>query len=490
MNDVELRDGLFQLFPPEAGGDWGDVLRRAATPRRSLRRLTLLVAAVLLAVVAVGSALALSGRLGGLFHGTPVKDLTPRERFLLSELDMNGKVELIARRGSTAFYVIRRQDGRRCYSIGDIRTNLTPAQREVRTRFGATGCIDPRVFPSRAVPVLDYSFYTYRPGDAEARLGGLQGFAADPVDRIAIIGRNKQIVFTVPVRRNVYTAGKRAFWGARGIAALDRDGKVLWAQCRAIGRSPAPQFPSGGCGKYKNSPAPSLPPLPAPKKRAKQSGPVVVQRGTGDGVNVVVRGAEIQANFEAISAEKRRLLVYKDGRIVIGCFKLITIAGTTNASGVYVTEPFTTIVRVRPYGARSAPFDGCTASGTYGHSWNDAHGTHDLVEVALTAKGRRFLTERAAARDIAWLARSRVFHDIRYASQPLSARVVAPRLAHRVVPLSASSGTPPVGRLGLWLGPNRQIVLVERAPTGRRLYLELRHGVIYRTNLAGLTGVI
>src|SRR6266542_7071981 len=103
MNEIQLRDRLFDLFPPAKDADWDDVLLRAK-PLRSLRRLTLLVAVALLATLAVGSALALSGRLGGLFHGTPVNDLTPRERFLLSEFDMSGKVELIATRNSTAFY--------------------------------------------------------------------------------------------------------------------------------------------------------------------------------------------------------------------------------------------------------------------------------------------------------------------------------------------------------------------------------------------------
>jgi hypothetical protein len=490
MNEIQLRDVLFEVFPPEADSDWDDVLRRAKRPSSSMRRLTLLVAAALLAVLAVGSALALSGRLGGLFHGTPVNDVTPRERFLLSQFDMNGKVELIAKRNSRAFYVIRRSDGRLCYSIGDIRKNLTPAQAEARMRFGGGSCIDPRFFPSKAVPVLDFSFYSYRPGDAESRLAGLQGFAADPVARVGVIGRDNRIVFSVPVENNVYTAGKKRIAGARGIVALDKDRKVLWVQCTAIGRSPAPQFPSGGCGKYKNTPPPNLPPVTQPTKPTKPSGPVVIQRGSGDGVSVVVRGAEIEANFAGISSEKRRLLVYKDGRIVIGCFKLVTVGRSRSASGTYVSRPFTTIVRFRPYRAESAPFDGCTATGTYGHSWNDARGTPDLVEIPLTLRGRRFLAERAVARDIAWLARARIFRDIRYAQQPLSTADVAHRLGSHVEPLASPNATPPTGKLGIWLGDARHIVLVERATTGRRLYLELRHGVKYRTNLLGLTQVL
>jgi hypothetical protein len=493
VNDVRLRDRLFELFPPESDGDWDDVLRRSALPSRSLRRLSLLVAAALFAVLVVGSALAVSGRLGDLFRGTPVEDLTPREQFMLSEFDMKGKVELLAQRGSTAFYVIRRKERGLCYFVGEVRRNLTPAQRAMRTRFGSGGCVDPRVFPSRAVPVLDHSFYSYRRGDSEARLGGLRGFAADPVARIGVIGRDKRIVFSVPVEGNVYSAGKKGIAGARGIVALDEDGKVLWVQCTAIGRSPSPHFPSGGCGKYKNSRPPKLPRTPRPRRPPTPQRPVVVQRGSADGVRVVVRGAQIEADFAGISAEKRRLLVYKNGGIVIGCFKLVTVGGTTNASGVYVTRPFTTIVRVRPwspYAARTAPFDGCTASGRFGHRWNDPHGTHDLVEIPLTAKGRRFFAERAVARDIAWLARARVFKAVRYAQRPFTSGSAAAYLAERVDPLTGPSGTPAVGRLGIWLGPGRRIVLVERAPTGRRLFLELRRGVIYRTNLIGLAGVL
>jgi hypothetical protein len=491
VNEIQLREGLFELLPPVSDPDWNDVLARAASRPQRSRRLLPLLLVLLAAVLAVGSALALSGRLNGLLRGTPVNDLTPRERFVLSELDMNGKVELIARRGQQGFYVIRRSDGRRCYTIGDVRTNLTPAQRALRFRFGGGGCLDPRVFPSRAMPVLNYSFYSYRPGDRFAKLAGLQGFAADPVDRIGVIGPNKEIVLTVPVRENVFTAGKRGFPGARGIVALDHGGKVLWVQCTAIGGSPAPQFPSGGCGKYKNSPPPKVPSsIPPAQKPAKSSGPVVVQRGSAEGVRVVVRGAEIDADFSGIAPAKRRLLVFKDGRITIGCFKLVTVGASRTASGTYVSIPFTTILHVRPYRSQSAPFDGCTATGRYGHSWNDAHGTHDLIEIPLTARGRRYFAERAVARDIAWLARARVFKVIRYARDTLSTTAVVARLGPHAVPLSDPAGTPPSGKLGVWSGGDRRVVLVERAPTGRRFFLELRRGILYRTNLIGLTQVL
>ena len=186
-------------------------------------------------------------------------------------------------------------------------------------------------------------------------------------------------MFSIPVEDNVYTGGNRGIAGARGIVALDKDGKVLWVQCTAFATAPDPHFPSGGCGTYKNSPPPPPPP----------SSPV-----NGDGVTVIVRGAEVEARFHGISRETRQLLeASKQGRISLGCFKLVTFSGKSYSRGVGVYSPFSTIVRVRPYRGQTAPFDGCTATGMYGHSWNDAHGTHDAVEVPLTARARwRFET--------------------------------------------------------------------------------------------------
>jgi hypothetical protein len=496
MNEIQVRDLLFEMLPPEADSDWGDVLDRVGRRSSSFRRLTLLVAVALFAVLAVGSALALSGRLSGLLHGTPVKDLTPRERFLMSEFDMKGKAELIAERGSTAFYVIRRPGGRLCYSVGENRKNLTPAQREGRFRFGGADCIDSRIFPSRPMPVLSHPFFSYRSGDSEARMGGLNGFAADPVAGVGVIGPDNGIAFTIPVQENVFSAGKRTIAGGRGIIALGKGGDVLWVQCFAMARpSVGPQFPSGGCGKYKNSPSPNLPPAkPSPTATpTRPSGPLVVQRGSSDGVNVLIRGSKIEANFEHVSAQTRRLLVNKDGGVVLGCFGLVKVGGTLNSSGTYYTEPFATVIRIGgqvPLGsgavAPTAPFDGCTTMGTYGHTWNDAHGTHDTIEIPLTPRARRFFADRATARDIAWLARARVFHNIRYARQPLTSDEVARRLGTHLVSLRSPKATPPIGKLGIWVGEPGHIVLVERATTGRRLYLELRRGVQYRTNLLGL----
>ena len=485
MNDVELRDGLFRLFPPEAGGDWDDVLRRAAIPTRRLRRVLLPIVVLLVAVLTVGSALALTGHLGGLLHGTPVKDLTPNERFVLSELGASGKVELLATHGSRSFYLIRKRGGGLCYAVGSKLRRLTPAQIEERSRFGTMGCLAKGVFPSRSMPVLDFSYYRLRRGEhLPGTLVGLEGFAADPVRKIGVIGPGNEIAFTATVEHNVYSAESAEVSGARGIVAFDDHDKPLWVQCHE----------RRGCGRYKSSPPPVLPPS-AKRVPRRPRVRTPLQRGSGDGVSVIIRGSLIEADLSQISPQLRKLLTTKRGEIGIGCFKFVRVAGKTFSRGVGVSRPFASVVGgdlgAPPWGPDfAAPFDGCTITGMYGHTWNDAHGFHDAVEIPLTPAGRRYFVERAVARDIAWLARARVFHDVRYARQPLSAAAVARRLAPRVVPMRGPSEAPPVGRLGLWIGPSRRVVLVERAPTGRRFYLELRRGVIYRTNLGDLTGVI
>jgi hypothetical protein len=59
----------------------------------------------------------------------------------------------------------------------------------------------------------------------------------------------------------------------------------------------------------------------------------------------------------------------------------------------------------------------------------------------------------------------------------------ASRLGPHVVALEGPGSTPPLGKLGIWVGPRRRIMLVERTPTGRRFYFDLRRGLMYRTNL-------
>jgi hypothetical protein len=116
------------------------------------------------------------------------------------------------------------------------------------------------------------------------------------------------------------------------------------------------------------------------------------------------------------------------------------------------------------------------------------------VEVPLTERGRRFFTERAAARDLAYFVRSPRIKALRRALKrnagaalPLS-REVARRFPSRVVALPSATALPPGGRIGVWSDGKRRLVAT-RAVGGRRLFVELRSGRIGRHNLEQLAFV-
>lgn len=211
MSTDALRAELRRLLDVDhAPADWDDVLRRAGE-RRPLRRrrVVLALVAAIVIVLVTGSALALSGRLGGLLRGTPVRDLSPLERFFLEDLPGKGAtVELVATHGDRAFYVLRRRGGGVCYAVGRVGVRLTPAQAERQTRFGALGCTPRSLFPSRLVPVLDFSVYAGRFG-TPAHLVRLEGFAADPARRVGVIGPGNRVFFSAPVTRTRIRAGPR-----------------------------------------------------------------------------------------------------------------------------------------------------------------------------------------------------------------------------------------------------------------------------------------
>ena len=109
-------------------------------------------------------------------------------------------------------------------------------------------------------------------------------------------------------------------------------------------------------------------------------------------------------------------------------------------------------------------------------------------------RGRRFFTERGAARDLAYFVRSPRIKALRRElkrdpSAVLPAAVeLARRFSSRVMPLSSAADLPPAGRIGVWTDRKRRLVAT-RAVGGRRLFVELRSGRIIRHNLEELAFV-
>lgn len=481
MSVDTLRRELRRLLDvDEARPDWGEVLRRAGVGRSGRRRRVGLALVAAAAVVLVaGSALALSGRLDGLLRGTPVRDLTPLERFFLSDTGVAGThVERLATRDGRAFYVIRGRHGI-CYAVGAAHERLTPAQAERRTRFGALGCTPRSIFPSRLVPILDFSVYAGMFG-GQPHLTRLEGFADGRVARVGAIGSRNTVFYSARAAANVYVGADPPPEPVRGLVAFDASDRVLYVAC----------MHRGGCGKYRSTP----PPKTRPSRATQPFRPAhpVSQHGGAAGARVDVRGVDVTLRLSGVDPRVRRLLRSRRGDVVVSCFKFVRIAGRRFTRGVGVARPVAPVVALSlaTPGARfAAPFDGCSAAGTYGHRWNDAHGTHDALEIPLTGRGRRYFAERATARDLAWLVRSLAFQRVRYHRGATAAAALAASLP-RVVALRSAAATPPAGRIGLWIGRRGRLLVVERAPTGRRLWIELRGSRVWRSNLGDLATLL
>ena len=140
----------------------------------------------------------------------------------------------------------------------------------------------------------------------------------------------------------------------------------------------------------------------------------------------------------------------------------------------------------------SPPYDFCEVSGTYGRYWNDEEGPREVVEVPFTTIGRRYLDERATARDLAYWVRTKKLHRIRLAihrgQRGPSARELVRIFGTRLVPLESRDGAAPKGKVGVWTD-GKIIVASELTPAGRRLYVTVRGVRIGATNIRDLAFV-
>lgn len=481
--DLELREAFRVADARLAAPDWGDVLARAERARRR-RSLILLAIAAAVLTAGIGSALAVAGGLG-LLGGTPVR-LTPVDRWILSGVDGSDVygVRRIATRVGVSFYVARRADGSTCYGIGPARP-LTPAQVQLGYRFEAFSCVyhsfaEPQ-FPSRSVPILDFSRYRpptmreLRPPRRPMELARVIGFAADPVTKVAVTGSKNQILYSLPVRGNVYSG--RPPSGGRGIVAFGRRGKVL--ACLA----------PDGCGKYtpplaSSASGSTLQPSPFPGSPAASA---ARQWRSVEDASVTVDGTDVTVRIRSLSRLDRWRLRSGDHEITVTCVRLVDYGGRWIASASGTKALLARTIRVAINGQWVVPpFDGCSVSGRAQPRWSSLGGTHDPLEFAFTRRGRRYFADRAVARDLTTLATDERLHGVRYSAAMPSASTVAASLGSRVVALRDATATPPLGKIGVWTNRRRRLVLVERSATGRRLYVDYRNGVIWRTDLAGL----
>jgi len=255
----------------------------------------------------------------------------------------------------------------------------------------------------------------------------------------------------------------------RAIALYVKDGTGRTLATQRFAYEPRRPIHVGPMPKGKYVP-PSLP----TRSNVPPSEPI--QRGTGNGVSVTA-GANGVVLFDAsrIDPHVRTLI----GRSVgAGCFKLTREFGIFDARELVFSGRFASAFAVRIFGL-SHPWDGCEIQGSYGHRWPDRNGSHSAVEIALTDKGRRYFIDRAAARDLALFVRMAKMQRIRKLT---GAKLIAALAPYPIVRLPSAGATPPLAKIGF--APTTDgVTFVERSPTGRRFYVEIRHRRIVHKNV-------
>ena len=106
-------------------------------------------------------------------------------------------------------------------------------------------------------------------------------------------------------------------------------------------------------------------------------------------------------------------------------------------------------------------------------TWPDRLHNHAAVEIPLTAKGREFFADRAAARDLALFVRSRRMHELRKESATQAktdiSRAYGKQLAHSPIKITVVDAI--------------TLQFTERSSTGKSFAVTVRNGRISKQNL-------
>jgi hypothetical protein len=203
------------------------------------------------------------------------------------------------------------------------------------------------------------------------------------------------------------------------------------------------------------------------------------QHGSAQGVGVTVsRTGKAVFDLRRIEPTPRRLLGGPSG-LMYGCLRVTVRHGRWVSSG-YERSGRLRKRLVLPGSRLLPPFDGCELGGLYGHRWDDAFGTRNAVEIWLTARGRHFFNDRAAARDLAYFVRSGQAQRIRLSDDPrppLAALVERYRHRRRFVELTSPNGQVPEDAIGFWIGAET-IVFATTSSTRKRFYVVARRGTL------------
>lgn len=295
------------------------------------------------------------------------------------------------------------------------------------------------------------------------------GIAADQVAAVAVVDEAGNEVELTAVVNNVFTFHGPFPKGFLRLAAFDGQGNRL--------------EPRPAQGEHQAPPPGLFGPRVSRVKPTRLG--VVAQRGSSEGVTVSV-GRNATVVFEGAARDDLTARALQRGRVGFHCF-VVTGQNLRNTKGTWIYARWRPPVAFRVNGLEP-PFDGCDIQGTYGHRWRDRYGTHSLVEVSFTDRGRRYFADRATARDLALFVRSRTTRELRKLTGPPLIAALRRAYGDKITILASSDRFAPIGQVGVYVdGP--RTVFSERSSIGHRLYVELENGRIVDENLRGLAFV-
>jgi hypothetical protein len=220
---------------------------------------------------------------------------------------------------------------------------------------------------------------------------------------------------------------------------------------------------------------PPHPPANGPKQRGLPTTPPIapsqpLQRGAADGFAVVAgHNGAVEFTQTGTTPILKQLVGQSAG---YACFRLTKEFGIFTVRDSGFGGRFAPKVGVQ-FGGVGTPFDGCEVQASIGRRWPDPLGGHAAVEIPLTTAGRRFFTDRAAARDLALFVRSRRMHQLRKEPAAQAKRDIEAAYGHQLTrsPIRISVTNPTTLRF------------TETSPTGRRFHVTIKNGRISSQNL-------
>lgn len=179
------------------------------------------------------------GQLLGLSNsGTPVPtgQIPSQQLSALESVGFpTGTVRLLAHRASVSFYAAKTPAGSYCFAIG-LRAQTTPSIDALACQGGTIGS-----FPSATDPVADFS--ALNAATTTTYVTTLAGFATDKVARVGVVDASGKLIYSTPVKQNVYAANDVPQMALSAIVAFDNSNTIIYRKQLTPPPTPQPATP-------------------------------------------------------------------------------------------------------------------------------------------------------------------------------------------------------------------------------------------------------